>query len=189
MLTARADELDKVLGLEVGADDYVTKPFSPSELVARVRALLRRPRQQAGEGKRIFGDLVIDPLARDVRLGDEQVPLTRIEFDLLDALSSTPRRAFSRRQLIERVWAWTGTATSTWWTSTCRTFDASSMPPTAPAGTSVRSSAWGTAWPRPDSEDRPDRRTLLDIPRVVRVKRLLAGGEPRPSPRRRGHRA
>ena len=104
ILTARTDELDKVLGLSVGADDYVTKPFSPSELVARVRALLRRPRHQAGEGRRTFGDLVIDPLAREVRVGDEQVALTRIEFDLLETLSSSPRRAFNRRQLIERVW-------------------------------------------------------------------------------------
>jgi DNA-binding response OmpR family regulator len=93
-----------VLGLSVGADDYVTKPFSPSELIARLRALLRRPRKQETGGRRTFGDLSIDPLARDVRVGGEEVALTKIEFDLLDTLSSSPRRAFSRRQLIERVW-------------------------------------------------------------------------------------
>lgn len=104
ILTARSEEADKVLGLSVGADDYVTKPFSPSELVARVRAMLRRPRLQESDRRRSFGDLVIDPLARQARVGDQEVALTRTEFDLLDVLSSNPRRAFSRRQLIDLVW-------------------------------------------------------------------------------------
>ena len=105
MLTARADELDKIVGLSTGADDYLTKPFSPGELVARVRALLRRPRGGAPGGEpRRFGDLVVDPLAREVRRGGEPVELTRLEFDLLDALSESPRTAFSRAQLLERVW-------------------------------------------------------------------------------------
>ena len=105
MLTARADEVDKIVGLSTGADDYVTKPFSPGELVARVRALLRRPRGETlSLSMRRFGDLVIDPLAREVRQGDRLVELTRLEFDLLDALSDSPRVAFSRAQLLERVW-------------------------------------------------------------------------------------
>jgi len=114
MLTARAEEVDKLIGLAVGADDYLTKPFSPRELVARVRAMLRRPRAQApadGEvAARRFGDLAVDPAAREVSVGGRPVELTKLEFDLLDTLSARPRVAFSRRQLVERVWgeAWFG---------------------------------------------------------------------------------
>ena len=107
MLTARADEVDKLVGLSVGADDYVTKPFSPRELVARIKAMLRRPRvgQQPEPGPvRRFGDLAVDPEAREVTVAGRPVELTRLEFDLLEALSSRPRLVFSRRQLIERVW-------------------------------------------------------------------------------------
>ena len=107
MLTARAEEVDKIVGLSTGADDYLTKPFSPGELVARVRALLRRPRQAAvptAPPTRRFGDLMIDPLGREVRTGTELIELTRLEFDLLDALSERPRVVFSRAQLLERVW-------------------------------------------------------------------------------------
>jgi DNA-binding response OmpR family regulator len=110
MLTAKADEVDKIVGLSTGADDYVTKPFSPGELVARIRALLRRPRA-GGESRppRRFGDLVIDPLAREVSRDGVPVELTRLEFDLLDALSERPRVAFSRRALLDRVWGpWFG---------------------------------------------------------------------------------
>ena len=109
MLTARAEETDKIVGLSTGADDYVTKPFSPGELVARIRAMLRRPR--AGEeapGSRRLGDLVIDPVAREVTRDGQPVSLTRLEFDLLDALSEQPRVAFSRRHLLERVWGSNG---------------------------------------------------------------------------------
>jgi len=111
MLTAKAEEVDKIIGLSTGADDYVTKPFSPGELVARVRALMRRPREAAGPAiaVRRFGDLEVDPLAREVRKGGESVELTRLEFGLLDALSEQARVAFSRRQLLERVWGpWFG---------------------------------------------------------------------------------
>lgn len=111
MLTAKAEEVDKIVGLSTGADDYVTKPFSPGELVARVRALLRRPREGSGErfAVRRFGDLEIDPLAREVRRDGEPVELTRLEFELLDTLSEQPRVAFTRRQLLERVWGpWFG---------------------------------------------------------------------------------
>jgi DNA-binding response OmpR family regulator len=109
MLTAKSDEVDKVVGLSVGADDYVTKPFSARELVARVRVLFRRSRAAgAGAGQvpaeRVFGDLVIDSNAREVRVAAKPVDLTRIEFDLLDTLSASPRMAFSRRQLQEAVW-------------------------------------------------------------------------------------
>ena len=109
MLTAKSDELDKVVGLSVGADDYVTKPFSARELVARVRVLFRRTRAPgaatpAGPVERTFGDLLIDPEAREVTVAGKPVDLTRIEFDLLDTLSASPRVAFSRRQLQEAVW-------------------------------------------------------------------------------------
>ncbi len=111
MLTARVEEIDKIVGLTTGADDYITKPFSPAELVARIRALLRRPRSAHDATPiRRFGDLEIDPAAREVRHGGTIVELTRIEFDLLDALSERPRNALSRRQLLERVWgeSWFG---------------------------------------------------------------------------------
>jgi DNA-binding response OmpR family regulator len=107
MLTAKSDEVDKLVGLSVGADDYLTKPFSPRELVARVRAMLRRPRAAAAEtepGVRRFGALEVDAAGREVRVGGRVVDLTRTEFDLLDALSAQPRVAFSRRQLLDHVW-------------------------------------------------------------------------------------
>jgi len=93
--------------LGVGADDYVTKPFSPRQLMARIAVLLRRPRtgiSDETESQRIFGDLVIDLPAREVRVGSSVVPLTRMEYDLLEALSSRPRMVFSRQQLLDAVW-------------------------------------------------------------------------------------
>jgi DNA-binding response OmpR family regulator len=106
MLTARVEEIDRIVGLSTGADDYVTKPFSPGELMARIRAMLRRPRpsRERSEGVRRFGDLEIDPQAREVRCAGAHVELTKLEFDLLDALSGEPRIAFSRERLLERVW-------------------------------------------------------------------------------------
>jgi DNA-binding response OmpR family regulator len=117
MLTARADEVDKLVGLGVGADDYLTKPFSPRELVARVRAMLRRPRAGAAhsssapeEPPRVFGPLQVDVSAREVTVAGTPVDVTRTEFDLLAALSARPRMAFSRRQLVAAVWgeSWVG---------------------------------------------------------------------------------
>jgi DNA-binding response OmpR family regulator len=112
MLTARADEVDKLVGLGVGADDYVTKPFSPRELVARVRAMLRRPRrgEDGPTGVRRFGPLEIDVAGREVRMGGRPVELTRTEFDVLAALSARPKIAFTRGQLIAAVWGdtWVG---------------------------------------------------------------------------------
>jgi DNA-binding response OmpR family regulator len=111
MLTARTEEADKLVGLSTGADDYVTKPFSPAELMARIRAMLRRPREGAGAaGVRRFGALEVDPRGREVRLDGSPVELTKLEFDVLDALSSEPNVAFSRERLLERVWgpSWFG---------------------------------------------------------------------------------
>ena len=106
MLTARDEELDKIVGLSVGADDYLVKPFSPRELIARVRAMLRRPRASSATEAilRTIGDLVIDEEARTVTASGESVDLTRTEFDLLAALAARPRAAFTRRQLIDEVW-------------------------------------------------------------------------------------
>ena len=115
MLTARNDEIDKLIGLSVGADDYLTKPFSPRELVARVRVVLRRPRQDrrgADDPTPVVrvGALTIEVAARDVTLDGHAVPLTRTEFDLLAALATQPRVVFTRRQLIDAVWGagWVG---------------------------------------------------------------------------------
>jgi DNA-binding response OmpR family regulator len=120
MLTARGDEVDRIVGLTVGADDYITKPFSARELVARVQAVLRRPRRgdraaggvdgPAEEPPRVFGELSVDPAGRSVSVGGQPAALTRTEFDILDVLSARPRYAFSRRQLIDEVWdiAWVG---------------------------------------------------------------------------------
>ena len=105
-LTARVEEIDRIVGLSTGADDYITKPFSPGELMARVRAMLRRPRasRQPTGAVRRFGDLEIDPAAREARRGGEPVKLTKIEFDLLDVLPGEPRVAFSHERLPERMW-------------------------------------------------------------------------------------
>ena len=106
MLTARTEELDKIVGLSTGADDYITKPFSPRELVARVRAMLRRPRDETpgAEVVRRVGDVQIDPAAREVTVQGEPVALTRLEFDLLETLAAQPRVVFTRRQLLDRIW-------------------------------------------------------------------------------------
>jgi DNA-binding response OmpR family regulator len=120
MLTARDTEMDTIIGLSVGADDYVTKPFSPRELVARIRAMLRRPRTvSASEDAaavpdqpppRIFGSLRIDVAGRQVFDDTDPIILTRTEFDVLAALSARPGVVFSRRQLLDAVWteSWVG---------------------------------------------------------------------------------
>lgn len=109
VLTARADETDKLIGLELGADDYITKPFSPRELVARVRAVLRRRRDDGAGGDddvERFEGLTIDVGRHEVRVDDEPVELTSLEFQLLATLAEAPGRVFTRSQLIERVWGW-----------------------------------------------------------------------------------
>ena len=108
MLTARSEETDRIVGLSAGADDYVTKPFSPDELVARIRAMLRRPRggpeEDEGPAPARFGELVVDPGSRTVSVDGEETGLTALEFDLLRVLSSRPGFVFSRSRLLERVW-------------------------------------------------------------------------------------
>ena len=104
MVTARTGESDKLLGLELGADDYITKPFSTAELVARVRALLRRSSGMLAERVLELGELRIDPGRRRVELRGEPVPLTTLEFDLLYFMASRPGRVFSREALMEHVW-------------------------------------------------------------------------------------
>jgi DNA-binding response OmpR family regulator len=117
LLTARGEEVDRIVGLELGADDYVTKPFSPRELAARVRTVLRRSGPEAPRDERIVaGDLVVDAGTREVTNGGKPVQLTAKEFDLLRFLASHPRRVFSRDQLMSRVWGYeaafdTGTVT------------------------------------------------------------------------------
>jgi two-component system, OmpR family, alkaline phosphatase synthesis response regulator PhoP len=110
MLTARSEEIDKIVGLSVGADDYVTKPFSPRELVARVKARLRRPRGLEGEAPEAevqrFGDLTLDLAGHRVLKGQAEVPLTPIEYRLLTTLTSSPGRVFTRELLLERVWGY-----------------------------------------------------------------------------------
>ena len=107
MVTARTDTHDIVAGLEAGADDYVTKPFEPKELAARIRALLRRARNsESGPGALSFGELEIEPEAGVVRLSGEEVHLTRTEFLLLCELAANAGKVLSREQLLERVWSY-----------------------------------------------------------------------------------
>lgn len=104
VLTARGDEGDRVLGLELGADDYVVKPFSPRELAARVSSALRRAGASAAREPLRYDDLEIDPRTREVRVDGRAVPLTRREFDLLAYLAAAPRQVFTRAELLEHVW-------------------------------------------------------------------------------------
>ena len=115
MVTARAEEVDLLVGLSVGADDYISKPFSPREVVARVKTVLRRGRKTPEPATTTpvpvasawqFAGLAIDPYRREVRAGDGLVDLSALEFDLLVALASSPGRVFSRAQLLERVWGY-----------------------------------------------------------------------------------
>ncbi len=113
VVTARDDEPDRVLGLELGADDYVTKPFSPRELVARLRAVLRRGPAQPGDSELRVGGVRLDPVARRVWAGPDAVELTATEFDLLAHLCRRPGRVFGRDELLAQVWGYNGAASRT----------------------------------------------------------------------------
>jgi DNA-binding response OmpR family regulator len=104
MVTGRTEEVDRIVGLTVGADDYVTKPFSARELSARISAMRRRPRTPQVAGRAEFDGLVIDVGAREAALDGERLDLTKIEFDLLTKLASAPRQVFARHQLLDAVW-------------------------------------------------------------------------------------
>jgi DNA-binding response OmpR family regulator len=104
VLTARGEEPDRVLGLELGADDYVVKPFSPRELVARVRSVLRRSQPASTAARIVHGDLTIDGASREATIAGETITLTAREFDLLAFLAGSPRQVFRRGELLEQVW-------------------------------------------------------------------------------------
>jgi DNA-binding response OmpR family regulator len=109
-LTALGEESDRIIGLDIGADDYIAKPFSPRELVARVRSVLRRatgPMASVVDGSLNFGDLTIDLGSRKVLLGEVEAALTAREFDLLAFLASHPKHVFARDDLLENVWGYT----------------------------------------------------------------------------------
>jgi DNA-binding response OmpR family regulator len=117
LLTARGAEEDRIVGLELGADDYVTKPFSPRELISRVRAVLRRVEAPSTPSERIaFGELQVDAEKREVRRAGQELRLTAKEFDLLWLLATHPRKVFARDELMRRIWGYetafdTGTVT------------------------------------------------------------------------------
>jgi DNA-binding response OmpR family regulator len=117
VITTRSAETDRIAGLDAGADDYVVKPLSVGELMARVRAVGRRFRPAPAEGGLRFGDLLIDRRSREVRVGEARVDLTQREFDLLAYLASSPGQVFSRDQLLDQVWgsssAWQDSKTVT----------------------------------------------------------------------------
>ncbi len=106
LVTARTEEMDKLVGLAVGADDYITKPFSPREVTARVNAVLRRTRSAASDQRRDFDGLAMDLDRREVAVAGRPVTLSALEFDLLAAFTEAPGRVYSRRQLLERVWGY-----------------------------------------------------------------------------------
>jgi len=117
MLTGRGQESERVLGLKLGADDYVVKPFSPAELAARIATVLRRTRPRTPGASMEFDGLTIDVASREVRIGGDEVEMTAKEFDLMAFLAASPRQVFSREQLLEHVWesssAWQDASTVT----------------------------------------------------------------------------
>jgi DNA-binding response OmpR family regulator len=135
MLTALGDEMDRVVGLETGADDYVTKPFSPRELALRVQSVLRRARGAlvpTGTGVLRDAELVVDVGAHEVRLGGQEITLTAREFDLLTHLMRNPRQAFSRAALLDQVWGWSFGDSSTVTVHVRRLREKVEKDPTAP---------------------------------------------------------
>jgi len=159
MLTARGDEGDRIAGLELGADDYVVKPFSPRELTARLKAVLRRsqgrsPLVATGPSTDAViqaGELTIDTAARQVHLGDREVLLTAREFELLAFLARHPRRAFRREELFEQVWGWTFGDTATVTVHVRRLREKVELDPSAPVHIVT---VWGVGYrfdPEPSS--------------------------------------
>lgn len=104
MLTAKSMEEDKIAGLDSGADDYITKPFSPRELASRIRALLRRKSPEHGQNLMRAGDIALDPIGFSVSIGDQKIDMGHAEFRLLKFFLAHPERVFSRSQLLDRVW-------------------------------------------------------------------------------------
>jgi DNA-binding response OmpR family regulator len=104
MLTARGSEVDRVVGLEIGADDYVVKPFAAAEVIARIRAVLRRSQQRLPPARRVIGDMTVDVAARQVWLGGRELSLTRKEFDLLARLALSVGQVVTREDLMSDVW-------------------------------------------------------------------------------------
>jgi DNA-binding response OmpR family regulator len=145
LLTARGEESDRIVGLQLGADDYVVKPFSPRELVARVDAVLRRatPEREPGPPL-VVGPLTIDPAAHQVRCGGEELALTQRELELLTHLARHPGRVFTREELIERVWKYsfyTDTSTVTVHVRRVR-----AKLETAPGGRGLIETVWGVGY-------------------------------------------
>ena len=149
MLTARTDDVDKIVGLELGADDYVTKPFNPRELVARVKAVLRRSQNTPDQDVTIdSGDIHIDPARREVTVGGTAVQLRAKEFDLLLALAQEQGRVLTREALLQpRLGLRVLRATAARWTCTspgCGTSSPAARPRSRPCG------AWATSWSPPE---------------------------------------
>ena len=144
MLTARADDVDKIVGLELGADDYLPKPFNPRELVARVKAILRRV-QAAPDPDAVLdvADVHVDPSPREVLVGGEPVQLRAQEFELLLVLMQSEGRVMTREALLSRAWGYEYTGRAAPWTSTSPSCGRSSR---GPASRSRPCAGWGTSW-------------------------------------------
>jgi DNA-binding response OmpR family regulator len=146
MLTARGDEDDRVAGLELGADDYLAKPFSPRELAARVRAVLRRAEGEVtapAAGPLVAGDLRIDRISREAFLGSRQLTLTAKEFDLLVHLMERPNEAIRREALMEAVWGWSYGDTATVTVHVHRLREKIEVDPSEPA---MLQTVWGVGY-------------------------------------------